>query len=206
MAGPVRPELLVIEDDQSFASALVRLFRGTFSAIPAHTAEAAFREIHDPRRFSGIIVDIVLPDRSGLETLREIRERGVVCPILVLTAVFDRGLAASVQLHGAEYLPKPPDPDHLFAFARRVTAFARTDHDRVRRVIEAFALKHKLTARETEVVALGVSNLPRAQIAERMGIKEATLKTNIRALLRKSRAKTFSELLAALQQEIRREP
>jgi DNA-binding NarL/FixJ family response regulator len=201
-----RPELLLIEDDEPFTNVLVRLYKHAFSVTGVKTHEDGLLACTDPQRFSGIIIDVILPDGSGLRTLRNLRERGVACPILVLTALFERELAASVQLFGAEYLPKPPDRDHLDAFGRRVFSFARTDHDRQKRLIETFAQAHKLTARETELLALAVSGLSRGEIAQRMGIKMATLKTNIRALLRKTRTKAFTELLSKLQNLIRGQP
>ena len=73
--------------------------------------------------FDGIILDIMMPKMDGLEALREMRGRGIVAPVLLLTAkaeVDDRvvGLDAGAD----DYLPKPFAMKELLARTRLVQA------------------------------------------------------------------------------------
>lgn len=200
MSSGARPQLLILEDDEAVAASLVRLFASNFETVVAMTLGQAAAELEDPLRFGGAVIDILLPDGSGLDALTALRKAGAACPVLVLTAAFERQHASAAQLHGAEFLPKPPELANLFAFARRVTAFARTRDQRVQGFVASFAQKHRLTARETEVVALAAAGASREEILEKMGITRDTLKSHLRTLFQKTRERS----LAALQLKLRR--
>jgi two-component system OmpR family response regulator len=111
--------LLVVEDDVKLATALVRGLRGEGYAVDvcgdgdAALAQAA---VYD---YDGLLLDLMLPGRDGLEVCRALRGRGCWAPVLVLTArtrVDDRvrGLDAGAD----DYLPKPFDFEELLARLR----------------------------------------------------------------------------------------
>lgn len=205
-ASTTRPRLLIVEDDDPITRSLIRLLRTKFEIEVARTVAEVRALAAGASRFSGSILDITLPDGSALEILGELRDRGLAGPVLVLSGHFERSYVAKAQLHGAEYLPKPLKADHLAVFAQRVGAFARNDEPRALRFIERFAHRHKLTSRETEIVALAVASVPRAEMLVRMGITQDTLKTQIRALLRKSRERNLAELTQRIRREMRPTP
>jgi two-component system, OmpR family, copper resistance phosphate regulon response regulator CusR len=117
--------LLVIEDQKKLQKSLQQgLSEESYEVVPALTGEEGyFRATTEP--FDAVILDLMLPGRSGLEVLRELRGRGFTKPILILTArdaVEDRvsGLDAGAD----DYLVKP------FAFAElvaRLRALLRRD-------------------------------------------------------------------------------
>ena len=62
-----------------------------------------------------IVLDIMLPDGSGLDFLKELRQRGVGVPVLFLTALSESSDAVkSIRAGGADYIAKPYDSDVLF--------------------------------------------------------------------------------------------
>jgi two-component system copper resistance phosphate regulon response regulator CusR len=117
--------LLVIEDQKRLQKSLQQgLSEESYEVVSALTGEEGyFRATTEP--FDAVILDLMLPGRSGLEVLRELRGRGFTKPILILTArdaVEDRvsGLDAGAD----DYLVKP------FAFAElvaRLRALLRRD-------------------------------------------------------------------------------
>jgi DNA-binding response OmpR family regulator len=115
--------VLVVEDDTSIADFVVRGLREAGFAVdhaPDGEAglDAAVREPYD-----AAIVDLMLPRRDGLSLIDELRRRGVMTPVLILSArrsVDDR--VRGLQAGGDDYLTKP------FAFAEllaRVQALVR---------------------------------------------------------------------------------
>jgi CheY-like chemotaxis protein len=79
------PRVLVVEDDAALAAGIVSGLRqaGFEVELLTHGGEVARRVLGGP--FDAVVLDLMLPERSGLEVLAELRERSSV-PILVLTA------------------------------------------------------------------------------------------------------------------------
>jgi FixJ family two-component response regulator len=193
----------MVEDEEPQIRVLTRLLKTRFQIESARTIAQANALISTPPPFAGVILDITLPDGSGIDLLAELRGKGLAAPVLILSGYFEKPLVARAQFLGAEYLPKPPDAGHMLAFAQRVSAFARSNDPRAQKFIETFARVHKLTGRQTEIVALAAANIPREEMLIRMGVGHETLKTQIRAVLRKSRDRTLAALIARLYKEMR---
>ncbi len=121
--------LLVVEDDPKLGRLLFRLLRDERHVVElATTAGDALEIAAGNAGLDAIILDIGLPDRSGLEVARELRRAGSRIPILILTArdaVEDRvrGLDAGAD----DYLTKPFAYEEL---AARLRALARRVADR----------------------------------------------------------------------------
>jgi DNA-binding response OmpR family regulator len=117
--------LLVIEDQKKLQKSLKQgLCEEGYEVVSALTGEEGYFQA-TTELFDAVILDLMLPGRSGLEVLRELRVRGFAKPILILTArdaIEDRvsGLDAGAD----DYLVKP------FAFAElvaRLRALLRRD-------------------------------------------------------------------------------
>jgi two-component system, OmpR family, copper resistance phosphate regulon response regulator CusR len=117
--------VLVIEDERKLANAISEgLCQGGHRVTIAYTGEAALKVLPE-KQVDLVLLDVMLPKISGLETLREMRRRGFKVPVLVLTSkglVDDRvrGLDAGAD----DYLVKP------FAFPE-LLARIRALHRRV---------------------------------------------------------------------------
>lgn len=100
--------ILVVEDEHKLAKALKDgLEADDYSVAIAHTGEEGFYLV-ETERFDLVILDVMLPGRSGLEIVRAMRQRGSKAPVLMLTArdaIEDRvkGLDAGAD----DYLVKP---------------------------------------------------------------------------------------------------
>jgi DNA-binding response OmpR family regulator len=86
MNGSSRPKILVIEDETKTARAIVNgLKTEGFVLSLAVTGEDGFFQLND-EPFDALVLDWMLPGRSGLEVLKTLRARGCKTPILLLTA------------------------------------------------------------------------------------------------------------------------
>jgi two-component system phosphate regulon response regulator OmpR len=113
------PRLLLVEDEPSLARGLTDSFRDEGYEVRhvgrGDEAVAAVREF----RPGVLVLDLMLPGRSGLDVLRELREGGDPVPVLVLTAkgdVVDR--VVGLELGADDYLPKPFAERELLARVR----------------------------------------------------------------------------------------
>ncbi len=119
-------QILIVEDEKKIAHALKKgLEAQEYSVTVAMTGEEAFF-LATTERFDLLLLDILLPGRSGIEILKAFRERNVTVPVVVLTSkdsVEDRvmGLDAGAD----DYLVKPFAFPELLARIRALTRRAR---------------------------------------------------------------------------------
>lgn len=128
MLNPLtRPRVLLADDDQELAQ-LLRDFltRESFEVSLAHDADSAV-SVARSAPLDAIVLDVMLPGRSGLDVLRELRRESAI-PILMLTALgedIDRILG--LELGADDYIPKPCNPRELAARLRAVLRRAHGD-------------------------------------------------------------------------------
>lgn len=156
--------ILVVEDEHKVAEALREgLAAEGYDTVVAHSGEEGFY-LASAHAFDLLVLDIMLPGRSGLEVLATLRKRGVMTPVLVLTArdrVLDRvlGLDAGAD----DYLVKPFAFAELLARIRAMLRRGRPDLvmrfkagplelDAVTRAVTVSGEPVHLTAREFELL------------------------------------------------------
>ncbi|MEO5621835.1 MAG: response regulator transcription factor [Dokdonella sp.] len=120
-----RNRILLADDDVELAQ-LLRDFlaREGFDVVLAHTADAALAAART-EAFDALVLDVMMPGRSGLDALRELRRESAL-PVLMLTALgedIDRILG--LELGADDYIPKPCNPRELAARLRAVLRRAR---------------------------------------------------------------------------------
>ncbi|MGE0706937.1 MAG: response regulator transcription factor [Planctomycetota bacterium] len=114
------PPILVVDDDEAFRNRLVRAFcdRG-HQAVAAGDAAAALEaaRAHRPGR---AVIDLRMPDKSGLEVLKELVEALPELECLVLTGYGSIATATeAIRLGAVDYLTKPADADQILAAFER---------------------------------------------------------------------------------------
>ncbi|MBI5256981.1 MAG: response regulator [Burkholderiales bacterium] len=118
------PRVLVIEDDSADRARLAHLLRQAGYRVDlADSGEAALR-LAGARRYDAITLDLLLPDRSGLDLLAELRSSGRhdEVPVLVITCTTDTSALAGMAV--SDVLAKPIQPDQVIAALRRAGCLA----------------------------------------------------------------------------------
>jgi DNA-binding response OmpR family regulator len=103
-----QPSILIVEDDEAIATGLaMNLKLEHYRCSTVHDgAEAAGRILGD--RPDLVLLDITLPNRDGLQVLREIRDQGCETPVIVLSARVDEyDKVAALRLGADDYVTKP---------------------------------------------------------------------------------------------------
>ena len=108
--------ILVIDDETEIREGLELLLTSEGYAVTlAETGEAGLARLGE-RPFDLVLLDVSLPDRNGLELLREIRQRESALPIILITAYGSIDMARSAFKSGAQdYITKPWSNDELLA-------------------------------------------------------------------------------------------
>lgn len=138
--------ILVVEDDARLSSLLVRALREESYAVDAafDGQEAEWLAFENP--YDVILLDLMLPIKSGLDVLASLRAAGISSPILVLTAKdSSEDVVKGLDKGADDYLTKPFDLDELLA---RVRSLLRRNMAVAESVIEVGALRIDPSRRE----------------------------------------------------------
>jgi DNA-binding NtrC family response regulator len=107
------PHVLVVDDEPGVRESLRMLMKDDFDVTAVGDVDAALAVI-DARPIDAVLLDLVMPGRTGLDFLRELAERSEVPPVLVLSAT--RTVATAVEamkLGAADFVTKPFEIDAL---------------------------------------------------------------------------------------------
>ncbi len=189
---------LVVEDEPQTGQMLARMLERIRPTEIAHTIRQARRILAPWRRWTGLVVDIGLPDGSGMDVVIDARGRYPLLPVLVLTGRNERSVINRSHELRAEFLCKPAEAEELLGFARRAIAFERVPNERIAWVIDELSKSYELSPRESDLVAACMASTPRAKLAEQLGVSDNTMKSQIKSLLRKTGCETLDVLCKRL--------
>lgn len=186
----------IVDDDASLCVALEELFGSISLATRCYRSASEFLD-SDLRNLSGcIIIDIRLPDMSGLEFQAQLAEMGIRLPVVMMTGYGDVPMTVRAMKGGAvDFLLKPfRDQDMLDA------ALAAIRRDQERRTLESETLQIRerfetLSARERLIMFEVATGKMNKQIAGDLGISEVTVKVHRGAAMRKMGARTLADLI-----------
>lgn len=113
-------KLLLIDDDKELCQLLNEYLTAEgFEVFMAHDGDYAL-ELADRNSYAAIVLDVMLPKRSGFDVLKELRQK-YSTPVLMLTAKGDTiDRVVGLEIGADDYLPKPCDPRELVARIRAV--------------------------------------------------------------------------------------
>src|SRR5579872_756993 len=111
-----RGNILVVDDESEIREGLEALLTSeNFEVTLAHTGESGLQKLEE-RPFDLMLLDVSLPDRNGIELLREIRRRDPHLSIVLITAYGSIDMARAAFKGGAlDYITKPWYNDELLA-------------------------------------------------------------------------------------------
>jgi len=132
--------ILVIDDEESIRFTFERFLRaaGHIVATAASCGEALARL--SEASFDLVFADIILEDGTGIDLLREIKERGLSCPVVMITG--DPGVKTatdSIRLGAFDYIPKPVNQESLLGVTRTALKYKalHEENERYRANLEA---------------------------------------------------------------------
>jgi FixJ family two-component response regulator len=190
--------VLVVDDDEAICRAIGRGIDASTSvevATNLASARVLATALHD--QLVAVVLDLNLPDGSGLDFLSELRVRHPELPVLVFTGNDDAESSNRAQLHDAFVLRKPGAMSNVCAFVNRALVHAQRPRD-TDSLIAMFSRKYALSERETRVVSLLVAGGTPSHMPSLMGVSQNTAKTTVRRLLKKTGTRTTADVLRRL--------
>ena len=190
------PTVFIVDDDPSVRRSIERLVRSMGFAVQTF---ASAKEFTDHVRLDGpacLVLDVHLPDLSGLDLQRELARSGLQIPIIFITGRGTIPMSVRAMKEGAvEFLTKPTRSRDLL-----VAIQAAIERDRASRGarLEVDALRERyarLTEREQEVMALMITGRLNKQIAGALATTERTVKFHRAHIMRKMEADSVAELV-----------
>jgi putative nucleotidyltransferase with HDIG domain len=194
-----RPEILVVDDEESIAMVLSELFRDDgYSVTKALSGAEARLQLHK-RQFQLIMLDLVLPDAHGIELLREVRAAFPKTDVIVITSHASLETAVEALRLGAyDYLFKPFDDldvvSHLVKNAIEKQQAAE-ENERLHRELTA-----KATELESHVKRLAVLNDSGRALHSMLNINDL-LKFTIQLMAKELKAKRISLMIKDITSE-----
>lgn len=115
-----RTRVLVVEDEKKISDIVrFRLEKEGFLVAIAETAEEGIDKLKN-EGFDAVLLDLMLPDKNGLEVLKEVKECSILTPVIVVTGVDRVSVIQDCFRAGAfDFLKKPIDFTALFASLKR---------------------------------------------------------------------------------------
>jgi FixJ family two-component response regulator len=190
------PMVVVIDDDQAVREALGGLFASVGLAVDLFASIDAYLEKDPGQRIECLVLDVRLPGKSGLEFIEEQARAGIRRAIVFISGHADVAMSVRAMKAGAvEFLTKPVREQDLLDAVQHALAHARKHRAQEERLAEVRSRYAFLTARERAVMAQVVSGRLSKQIAEGMGVTEATIKLHRGQIMRKMQASSVIELV-----------
>jgi FixJ family two-component response regulator len=190
------PIVFVVDDDASIRAAVKNLLRSVGLNVQAFATAQEFLLTKRPEAPCCLVLDIRLPDLSGLDLQRQLVEGKIEMPIIFITGHGDIQMSVRAMKAGAfEFLTKPFRDQDLLDAVQQAIERERAARAQRAEVAELRDRYESLSPREQEVMALVVRGLLNKQIAAKVGTTEATVKLHRGKMMRKMRADSLADLI-----------
>jgi len=198
--------VFVVDDDDSLRRSLERLLRVSGYSVHSFSSAAAFLEQPEPDCPSCLLLDIRMPELTGLDLQQAVNQERPALSVMLMTGFADmESCILGMKAGAADFLLKPFDDDQLLHAVAAALAKSqeirqsRAEYQELRRRFDL------LTPRERQVFELVAEGLLNKQIAGRLGTREGTVKLHRANLIRKLQAHSVSDLVR-MADRLRLEP
>jgi FixJ family two-component response regulator len=191
-----KPTVYIVDDDDGMRRALTVLMTTVGYNAVAYERPTEFLQKLDPNQPGCLVLDVRMPEMSGLEVQQQLNRNGSMLPVILITGHGDIPMAVQAMKDGAfDFLQKPfRDQDLL----DRINGALKQDAEN-RELVERHAdLKRRvesLTPREREVMALVVDGRANKVIAIDLGLSERTVEIHRANVMEKMQARSVAHLV-----------
>jgi FixJ family two-component response regulator len=188
--------VFIIDDDPSIRASIESLLRSVGHTVQAFASTREFMLSERLDAPSCLVLDIRLPDQSGLDFQRELAESAIRLPILFITGHGDVPMSVTAMKAGAvEFLTKPFRDQDLLDAVHRGLELDRDRRAEAAMLAELSQRFDSLTPRERQIMALVAAGQLNKQIATELDLSEVTVKVHRAQVMRKMEAKSLPDLV-----------
>jgi FixJ family two-component response regulator len=190
----------IVDDDASFRTSLLRLFRSKNIAAVGYATLAEFEQSDADGSPGCVLLDICLPDGDGLDMFQRLIGDDSVLPVIFVSAYADIPTSVRVMKSGAlDILVKPVRSEQLLEtidHARKVALRRYAARTEVRGLLERY---RTLTDRERAVFAGVAEGKLNKQVAVEVGACERTIKSERAKMMKKLQLTRLVDLVRAAE-------
>ncbi len=190
------PIIYVIDDDEAVRESLEFLLKTAGLAVRSFDSAQSFLDVLPEIRSGCIITDVRMPEITGIDLLRRVKEMGLDIPVIVITGHGDITLAVEAMKIGAvDFLEKPFDDDTLLDAVRASLTRTVSTAQRNAELSEIHDRLAALSNRERQVLEGLVAGKANKVIAFDLGISPRTVEIYRANLMTKMQANSLSDLV-----------
>jgi FixJ family two-component response regulator len=199
----MRPVIWVVDDDASVRNGLARLLRSAALTVETFRTGTEFLARPGPERHGCLLLDLSLPDTTGLELQQLLHGLGQGVPVVFISGEADIASGVRAMREGAvDFLIKPVDSGELLGAVTRALAKDAEQRERRAGLEEAAHRIAILTPREREVFGLVTLGRPNKRIAAELGISEKTTKVHRGRVMHKLGAESVVDLVRLAEKAV----
>jgi FixJ family two-component response regulator len=190
------PIVFLIDDDRMIREGMQSLIRSVGLRVETFATAREFLVAQRPDAPACLVLDVRMPDVSGLDLQRKLSEANIKIPIIFITGHGDIPMSVRAMKEGAhEFLTKPVRGQDLLDAVQKAIASDRKLREETAELSGIRARFDSLTPREKEVLDLVVAGLLNKQIADELGASELTIKTHRAHVMQKTQADSLAHLV-----------
>ena len=181
-----KPLIRVIDDDDAVRRSWAFLLSGESYDVVTYADAGSFLASADFRRYGAILLDVRMPNMSGLELQNKLNELGCDLPIIFISDHGDIDMAVNTLKNGAvDFLQKPVKDDRLLEVIDAAVARNKAARRDQAEVAGFKARLEQLTQREREVIRMVAQGYSNKEVAAEFGISEKTVQVHRGSAYRK---------------------
>jgi two-component system response regulator FixJ len=190
------PVVFIVDDDEAVRSSL-RLLLKSVGLVPSALASAReFLDKYDPAQPGCLVLDVRMPEMSGLELQEQLNLKGAVLPVIFITGHGDVPMAVEAMQAGAfDFLQKPFRDQDLIDRIQRALDKDRTDRAALNERTLIRERLQSLTPREREVLAMVTSGKANKIMAADLGVSQRTVEIHRARVMEKMSAASLAQLV-----------
>lgn len=191
-----KPIVYIVDDDDGMRRALSTLLTTIGHSTVSYASPTEFLSKYDPARPSCLVLDVRMPEMSGLEVQQQLNRSGSMLPVILMTGHGDIPMAVQAMKDGAfDFLQKPFRDEDLLDRIRRALQQDTENRQSVQRHAELRKRTSSLTPREREVMAMVVDGRANKVIAIDLGLSERTVEIHRANVMEKMGASSVAHLV-----------
>ena len=192
-SGPI---VFVVDDEPSVCASVKRLVRSVGIEVQTYSSAQEFLRGKRPDVPGCLVLDVRLPDLSGLDLQQELAKANITLPIIFVTGHGDIPMSVRAMKAGAvEFLTKPFREQDLLEAIQHGIQQHRTLREQRAEIFDLQCRYESLTLREREVFPLVAGGLLNKQVASQLGASEKTIKVHRGQVMHKMKAESLADLI-----------